>query len=403
MDELRAGPSYRATVATLAVAQTLSWAMLYYGFSSLVLPMMADLGWSQTTLMGGFSLALAVGGLSTYVVGTAIDRGYGRRLLTSGALLAAVSLGLWACATQVWMLYLAMALAGVAMSMTLYEPAFAILTRRYPLKYRDAIMVLTLVGGFASSVSFPSIAWLVELWGWRGCLWCMAGVFVVVIAPMNAWALQGPAMVAAPMGHDETEDTTLYQAMRHGTFWLLTTAFMLHAFVGAGLWAHVIPAFDGLGVPAVDTLAVVVWIGPAQVIGRFIFAWIGRGLSLRHLGVCVLSGFPLALTLLVWDHSQASLVGFALLFGLSNGLVTIVRSGIVPAYFGRSHIGRIAGLMSGISLVARSMAPVAMASLLLVVGHYRDVLWCLVGLSCVAVVAFVMAPGRRQGLNPENS
>ena len=120
MDNPSPWPSYRATVATLAVAQTLSWAMLYYGFSSLVLPMMVDLGWSQTTLMGAYSLALAVGGVCTFVAGSAIDQGHGRRLMTWGALAAAASLALWASATQVWMLYAALALAGVAMSMTLY-------------------------------------------------------------------------------------------------------------------------------------------------------------------------------------------------------------------------------------------------------------------------------------------
>ena len=398
MDNPSPWPSYRATVATLAVAQTLSWAMLYYAFSSLVLPMMVDLGWSQTTLMGAYSLALAVGGVCTFVAGSAIDQGHGRRLMTWGALVAAASLALWASATQVWMLYAALALAGVAMSMTLYEPAFAILTRRYPLKYRDAIMALTLVAGFASTVSFPTTAWLVQQVGWRGALWIMAGVFVCVIAPMNAWALQGPALVAAPHGHDETDDATLHEALRHPAFWLLTAAFTLHAFVGAGLWAHVIPAFDGLGVDKANTLAVLVWIGPAQVTGRFIYAWLGRGLSLRQLGLGVMCGFPLALGLLVWDHSLWSLVGFALLFGLSNGLVTIVRGGIVPAYFGRSHIGRIAGLMSGVSLVARSAAPVTMAALLMSVGAYRDVILWMVALSAMAVVAFVMArPGDKRG------
>lgn len=398
MDNPSPWPSYRATVATLAVAQTLSWAMLYYGFSSLVLPMMADLGWSQTTLMGAYSLALAVGGVCTFVAGSAIDQGHGRRLMTWGSLVAAASLALWASATQVWMFYAALALAGVAMSMTLYEPAFAILTRRYPLKYRDAIMALTLVAGFASTVSFPTTAWLVQQVGWRGALWIMAGVFVCVIAPMNAWALQGPTLVAAPHGHDETEDATLHQALRYPAFWLLTAAFTLHAFVGAGLWAHVIPAFDGLGVGKVETLAVLVWIGPAQVTGRFIYAWLGRGLSLRHLGMGVMCGFPLALGLLVWDHSPWSLMGFALLFGLSNGLVTIVRGGIVPAYFGRSHVGRIGGLMSGVSLVARSAAPVAIATLLLSVGAYRDVILWLAALSAMAVVAFVMArPGDKRG------
>ena len=47
-----AGPGYRATVAALAVGQVLSWAALYYAFSSFVLPMQAALGWGSATLMG---------------------------------------------------------------------------------------------------------------------------------------------------------------------------------------------------------------------------------------------------------------------------------------------------------------------------------------------------------------
>ena len=46
------GPGYRATVAALALGQVLSWAVLYYAFSSLVLPMDQALGWGQPALMG---------------------------------------------------------------------------------------------------------------------------------------------------------------------------------------------------------------------------------------------------------------------------------------------------------------------------------------------------------------
>ena len=38
-------PGYRRLVASLSLGQILSWAFVYYGFSSFVLPMMAELGW----------------------------------------------------------------------------------------------------------------------------------------------------------------------------------------------------------------------------------------------------------------------------------------------------------------------------------------------------------------------
>ena len=80
-------PGFRSTVAALSAGQLLSWAVLYYGFSSFVLPMMADTGWSKPQLMGALTLGLTVWGAATYGVGSAIDRGHGRALMTLGTLL----------------------------------------------------------------------------------------------------------------------------------------------------------------------------------------------------------------------------------------------------------------------------------------------------------------------------
>ena len=56
---------------------------------------------------------------------------------------------------------------------------------------------------------------------------------------------------------------------------------------------------------------------------------------------------------------------FALLFGAGNGVLTIVSAGLMPQYFGRTHVGRIGGALSVVSLVARAAAPLAAAWLLL--------------------------------------
>ena len=45
-------------VATLGVTETVSWGILYYVFSVFLVPMRADLGWSDATLTGAYSLAL---------------------------------------------------------------------------------------------------------------------------------------------------------------------------------------------------------------------------------------------------------------------------------------------------------------------------------------------------------
>jgi len=165
----------------------------------------------------------------------------------------------------------------------------------------------------------------------------------------------------------------------------------VQAFVSAALWAHVMPIFDSKGVSQAHALIVLMAVGPAQVAGRLVYVAIGRGWSLRRLGVVVLAGLPLGTWLFALGHSLPVLLLFALVFGMSNGLVTIVRGGLVPQYFGRTHVGRIGGAMSGIGLVARAAAPVMTAWFLLVVPGYTEVVLVFSALGLVSLGAFWLA------------
>ena len=145
-------------------------------------------------------------------------------------------------------------------------------------------------------------------------------------------------------------------------------------------------ALAALGRSQAEAVAIVVWIGPAQVLGRLLHFTLGRGVGPRRLGFFVLGFMPVALLVLATARATPAFLAFALLFGAVNGLVTIVRGTIVPAYWGRGHVGRISGLMAAISLLALAAAPIAAAGLLQLLGGYRPVL---AGLALVAVVAFV--------------
>jgi MFS family permease len=395
MHEERGEGDFGVTVAALAAGQLLSWAALYYAFSSFVLPMQHDLGWPKPTLMGAFTLGLAVWGAATYAVGAAIDHGHGRAVMTTGAALAGLGFFAWAAADAPWTLYAAWSLLGAAMAMTLYEPAFNVLTKRYPRRYRDGITRLTIVGGFASTLSFPAAAALIAAFGWRGALAATGALLLFGVAPLHAWALRGSALVAAPHRHDAAGDATLRQALRERSFWLLTLCFTFYSFASAALWAHVMPALAAKGFSEAQSLAVLVWVGPAQVAGRVLHALAGRGISLRLLGLLVLLAMPLSLVFFALGSGVPALLCFALLFGLANGLVTIVRGALVPEYFGRAHIGRIGGAMSALGLLSRAAAPLLTAWLLLWVNGYREVLLALALLGVAAALAFAAA--RRPG------
>ena len=393
-------PSFRATVTALAAGQLVCWAALYYTFSSFVLPMQRAFGWSKPQMMGAFTLGLAVWGAATYAVGAAIDHGRGRAVMSYGALLAGAGFLGWSQVNSLPALYAAWAVLGASMAMTLYEPAFNVLTKRFPQRYLQGITALTLVGGFASTLSFPASAGMLAMFDWRGALAAIGGVLIFGVAPLHAWALRGTAQRAVvSTAHDrasgkddqKADDATLHQALREPSFWLLTVTFTLYSFAAAALWAHMMPAFMAKGRSEAQALAVVVWFGPAQVAGRLAYVGFGRWRSSRKLGLMVLGGLPVSLAIFALADQTAALLVFAALFGVANGLVTIVRGGLVPEYFGREHVGRISGAMSGISLFARAAAPLATAWLLLAVAGYREMLLVLAAVGLAALVAFAFA------------
>ncbi len=385
-------PSYTATVAALSVGQIICWAALYYTFSSFVLPMQRSLGWSLPELMGAFTVGLAVWGATTYAVGAAIDQAWGRRVMTFGAALAGVGFLLWSRVTTLPMLYATWAVLGAAMAMTLYEPAFNVLTKRFPDRYVRGITTLTLVGGFASTLSFPAAAWMLSHWGWRGAAVAIGLVLLCVVAPLHAWALRGTPELPIGKPSDHTvADATLHQALREPSFWLLTASFTFYSFAAASLWAHLMPAFAAKGRTEVQALAVVIWFGPAQVLGRFLHLWLGQSVPPRTLGLVVLGGLPVSLALFALADHTAALLLFALLFGFANGLVTIVRGSLVPDYFGRAHVGRISGAMAAISLMARAAAPLTTAWLLTALPGYRELMLVLSAVGVAALVAFALA------------
>ena len=89
---------------------------------------------------------------------------------------------------------------------------------------------------------------------------------------------------------------------------------------------------------------------------------------------------------------------FALLFGAGNGLIAIVRGGLVPELFGRTRVGRVGGLIAGISLMARAAAPLVAAWLLLALPGYQELMALLAACAAAAWLALWMVAPRRAGL-----
>ncbi len=176
-------------IPILGVCQIISWGAIYYT-PVLIVPLIAEeRGWSLTLAMGGFSIGLLAAGLCSPLIGRMIDQHGGHVVMPLGALLGAAGLIGIACATNP-VLYLAVWIAlGAAMAATLYDPAFATLARIFGADARRAITLLTFIGGFASTVSWPATHLLIEAIGWRGTYIAYAALLALLAAPLLAFTL----------------------------------------------------------------------------------------------------------------------------------------------------------------------------------------------------------------------
>src|SRR5450631_3512894 len=350
-------------VPVLGVTQILSWGTIFYTPVLIVPLIAAERGWSMSFAMGGFSVGLLAAGLSAPYVGRSIDRFGGNVVMTIGSLIGALGLVLIVHAAHPAAYLAVWVVLGVAMAANLYDSALATLGRIFGAGARSPITALTLAGGFASTVSWPTTHILLESLGWHGTYLVYAALLACISAPLHALALPRARFETQVMPRSDAPPPPAVLSPYGLPFILVAAAFATYAFVPSGLSAHLLAIFARSGIDA----GTVVWIGalfgPAQVGARLIEFTFGRD-ELHPIWIVrfALSVLLCAFVMLaVLGISTPVAAAFALLFGGANGLVTITRGAVPLALFGASGYGRLMGRLAGPFLLVQAAAPLVMA------------------------------------------
>ncbi len=360
-------------IAALGLTQIVGYGTLYYSFSILAPAMARDFAWPTEWIFGALSGALLIGGLAAPWAGRWIDRYGAARIMTAGSLAAAVAL--IACALAPIGIAFVPALIAIEIVSTLvqYGAAFALLVQQQPRTAQRSIVYLTLIAGFASTIFWPITTALHNILSWQHVYVVFAAMNLFICLPIHAWLsrLSGPpdetgdADTAAP----NTEvDGSLPLAARRRGFILLAIGFALQSFVSSAILVHMLPLLAALGL-GVASVMVGTLFGPAQVASRFINMMFGKNLSQLRLAMISAALLPAsAALLLLTAPSLSGALAFAVLFGMGNGLYSIV-SGVLPlALFGSPGYGARQGQLMSVRLIVSSAAPFAFALLMENIG-----------------------------------
>jgi MFS family permease len=128
------------------------------------------------------------------------------------------------------------------------------------------------------------------------------------------------------------------------------------------------------------------------VTGRVLeLAFAGR-LSASTIGILAMAFLPLSLSVLVVAGVQwPLLVAFAVVYGIGNGAMTIVRGAIPAELFGRDAYGAINGAMAAPVTVAKAAGPLVAALLFAALDGYDGTLLVLIVISVISTAVFVLS------------
>ncbi len=386
-------------VVALGVTQIVSWGTLYYAIALLIDPLAAAVQATPATVVGAFSVALLVAGLLSSVIGALIDRHGGRRVMTAGSLLCALLLARLPLVGSVTELYLLWAGLGAAMAATLYDPAFAVLGQVFRERQRKAITMLTLFGGFASTVFWPLTQALVASLGWQQAVWVLAAINLLVCVPLHAWMLPGDAGAPrheAPAAAPRRGDGALREVLRDPSFYWLCAAFTGNALVFSAISLHLIGVLESKGLSTAEAAWIGALVGPMQVLGRILeFTFLSTARPSR-VGILAMWLLPASLALLAAGSGQVLLGVFALLYGMGNGVITIVRGAIPVELYGAAHYGAVNGAMATPVLLAKAAGPIAASLAFAGVGIGTALVATLALIAAAAAVLFTLTVMRAQ-------
>ena len=378
-------PSRCVVIAALGLTQILAWGSSYYLLAVLATPIAADTGWPPPLVVGALSAGLLVAGLISPRVGRAIGRHGGRPVLAASAALLALGLVVLALSPSLPMFVAGWLVLGAGMGCGLYDAAFATLGVLYGAKARPAISMLTLWGGFASTVCWPLSAYLIAQLGWRGTCLAYAVIQLGVSLPL-LWFLLPPAS-PAPAGvvSDATAAGPLTGAERRA-FGLLAAVLVLGGTITAVVSVHLLTLLQARGLPLAAAVALGTLVGPAQVAARVAEMALGQRHHPRWTLLAAM-GLIAAGLVLLWAGVPVAALAL-ILYGAGNGVYSIARGTLPLALFGPDRYAVLMGRLGTPNLLAQALAPSLAA---LVLAHYGAgaALGVLAGLSLVNVLLVV--------------
>jgi len=343
-------------ILLIGIAQILVWGGSFFILSVLARPIMEETGWSRQWVYGGLSLGIFISGLLLPWIGKCIKRYGGREILAGSGIVTAIGLIIIACTHSLPWFIFAWMILGVAMAMGLYDALYAVLGNSYGKSAKTAIMTVTLISGFCTTLVWPLLAYGVTHLGWRMTCLVWAAVLIATIWPIYRISL--PAEPKTLTFKQSPRNELIPVTVDKKIYLLMSAIFMLAAIIMTVISIQLIDILQDGGLSLAAAVGITVFIGPSQVAARVMDILIKFKHPVTSLLISVV--FVLIGLLLIALFPEHAIIA-VIVYGCGNGLRSIVRGTLPLAILKPEEFAIVMGRIARPSLIAQGATPILSA------------------------------------------
>ncbi|WP_286927616.1 MFS transporter [Flavobacterium sp. UBA4197] len=352
MQEIEKQPLLKNMV--LGVAQILLWGGSFFILAILAAPIMEETGWSHQFVYGSLSLALLVSGLLSPGIGRIINQNSTNTVLLYSGIVMGVGLIVIGLSEHVILFLFGWIVVGIAMGMGLYDALFATLGKKKGKEAGKSILQITLISGFAPTVSWPLVSLLLSRFGWRNTCFIYAVLLIIAIYPIHRFVFKADAVTGKTISPPDLTGGKTNAIFRSGAFYLLLANFTIGAVLMTGISIHLIAILRDNNISMVKAISLAALLGPSQV-GVWILDLI---LSEKApIKTAVMSAIAILLGLLLFFLGQEVAFLGVIFFGMGNGMRSILRGTLPLWLYGQDNYAVIMGKLARLPLIAQAITP----------------------------------------------
>jgi len=252
------------------------------------------------------------------------------------------------------------------------------------------------------------IVGLIEVFGWRGAYLAIAALLAGGLLPLLALVYrESPAALGQyPDGQRQRPGAeppvvsawglTAQEAKKHRAFWILLAATATWALIGTGFVFHLEALFGAHGLGKSASTQALSSMALAMASSQILGGLLADRIALRWLVASAVGLIAVSCVLLATGNTLVLIPGF-LVYGIAQGLMSILAGTAWARYFGRAHLGKIRGMSLTAAIAGSSLGPLLMGISDDYLGGFAPSLWLFAALASVVAVAGLWAtpPGSK--------